>query len=115
MLDGMSGTVSDECVRRFLAALLATNLALAFLALCLASCLAPGASDAHACCRGQKSTIVAATDGCCLETEGVAAAASDLPARASMGVIVHRVLPSTPAAHFTLPRVAASPPFILRI
>lgn len=102
-------------VRRVAAAVMATNLALAFLALCLASCLAPGGAESHACCRGEKSTIAAATNGCCLDTEGVAAAASDLPACASVGGIVHMVLASTPAAHFTLPRVAASPPFVLRI
>jgi hypothetical protein len=111
----MSAGVSHGCVRRFVAAIMATNLALAFLALCLASCLAPGGSDAHACCRGEKSTIAAATDRCCLDTEGVAAAAGDLPACASTGGSAHMLLPSTPAAHFGVPRVAASPPFILRV
>lgn len=95
---------------------MATNLALTFLALCLASCLAPGGAEAHACCRGEKFAIAAAeTDGCCLDTDGLTAPASALPASAGMGGIVHTVQPSAPAAQFALPRVAASPPLILRV
>jgi hypothetical protein len=114
-LDGVSGAVSHGRVRRFAAAALATNLALAFLALCLASCLAP--ADAHGCCRSKSPMISAQTNGCCLDTDGVsvAAAANDLPADTSVGEVVHSVLTSKSAAPFGAPATSASPPRVLRI
>jgi hypothetical protein len=93
---------------------MATNLALAFLALCLASCLAP--ADAHACCRSKSPLISANADGCCLDTDGVSvAAANDLPADTSVGEVVHLVLTSKPGAAFGAPAASASPPRVLRI
>ena len=94
---------------------MATNLALAFLAVCLGSCLAP--ADAHACCRqSTRPAISAETQDCWLDADGVAVAAIVLPASAGLGVIVHSLAPTTAAARFAgEPVLAASPPFVLRV
>jgi hypothetical protein len=93
---------------------MATNLALAFLALCLASCLAP--ADAHACCRGAAPTISAAADDCCLDTDGVRSAADGIPVHAGAGAFVLQLAPKAPPSRIEGgPCVAASPPLILRV
>jgi hypothetical protein len=105
--------MSHGCVRRFLAAIVATHLALAFLAVCLGSCLAP--AEAHACCQSKAPAITAETGGCFLHTDGVSVTAIDLPADGSGAVVVLTALPTLPVAHPDAPSVAASPPRILRI
>jgi hypothetical protein len=105
--------VSHGCVRRILAAIVATNLALAFLAVCLGSCLAP--AETHACCQSKAPAITAETGGCFLHTDGVSVTAIDLAADSSGVVVVLKALPTLPAAHPVAPTVAAPPPRILRI
>jgi hypothetical protein len=110
----MSAGVSHGWVKRFTAAVMATNLALAFLGLCLSSCLAP--AEAHACCRSKAPTISAETDGCWLDTDGVREAADGLLANSSLAPVMHPVSLNPPAALFHgAPRVAASPPLVLRV
>ena len=105
--------MSHGDVRRFAAAVMATNLALAFLALCLASCLAP--ADTHACCRSKIPAISAEESGCCLDTDGVRVVAIDLPADSSRAGVTFSSPSSPSAVQRDAPAVAASPPRILRI
>jgi hypothetical protein len=104
-------------MRRITAALVATDLALAFLALCLASCLAPG-GNAHACCHSQSPAISAETDGCWLDMEGMTAAGAATAMASSTNPIAFTLAPpivpnsSNPTA---APPSAASPPRVLRI
>ena len=93
---------------------MAANLALAFLGLCLASCLAP--ADGHACCRNTRPAISAQTEDCWLDADGVAVAATILPASTGLGAFVDDLPHIAPAAHFERePRLDASPPFVLRV
>lgn len=101
-------------MRRVGVALLAADLALAFIGLCLATCLRSG--DAHACCRRSGPALSAQTDGCCLDTDGVRTAAAALTV--STG---HQALlppPPMPLPGWRAqrsPEATASPPLVLRI
>lgn len=100
-------------MRRIAAAVLATNLALAFLAVCLGSCLAP--RDAHACCQSKGPALTDENSGCFLHTDGVGVTAIDVPADSNCAVVMLAALPTLLVAHSVAPAVAASPPLILRI
>lgn len=92
---------------------MATNLALAFLALCLGSCLAP--ADGHACCHRETPVISAETGGCWLEADGVSVSPIALPADRVEAGTVRATLTAELARHRDAPLITASPPLILRV